>query len=141
MATRRLGRNAWSAAAGALATLALLWAFGGGSENGERVRKVGPLSAFSITAKRTMSTRALRNTCATTGTGRDVFMVTGAAGFIGSHVATALKGRGDGVVGLDNVNDYYPRGLKRARMKKLKEIGVHVVEACLLYTSPSPRDA
>ena len=97
MATRRLGRNAWSAAAGALATLALLWAFGGGSENGERVRKVGPLSAFSITAKRTMSTRALRNTCATTGTGRDVFMVTGAAGFIGSHVATALKGRGDGV--------------------------------------------
>ena len=131
MATRRLGRNAWSAAAGALATLALLWAFGGGSENGERVRKVGPLSAFSITAKRTMSTRALRNTCATTGTGRDVFMVTGAAGFIGSHVATALKGRGDGVVGLDNVNDYYPRGLKRARMKKLKEIGVHVVEADL----------
>ncbi len=131
MATRRLGRNAWSAAAGALATLALLWAFGGGSENGERVRKVGPLSAFSITAKRTMSTRALRNTCATTGTGRDVFMVTDAAGFIGSHVATALKGRGDGVVGLDNVNDYYPRGLKRARMKKLKEIGVHVVEADL----------
>ena len=47
------------------------------------------------------------------------------------NVATALKGRGDGVVGLDNVNDYYPRGLKRARMKKLKEIGVHVVEADL----------
>lgn len=131
MTTRCLGRNAWSAAAGAFATLALLWAFCGGSENGEHVRKVRPLSAFSITAKRTMSTRALRNTCATTRTGRDVFLVTGAAGFIGSHVATALKGRGDGVVGLDNVNDYYPRGLKRARMKKLKEIGVHVVEADL----------
>jgi len=78
-----------------------------------------------------MSTQALRKTCATTGTGRDVFLVTGAAGFVGSHVATALKERGDGVVGLDNVNDYYPRGLKRARMKKLKELGVHVVEADL----------
>jgi len=132
MATRRLGRSAWSAAAGALATLALLWAFGGSTrEVGETVRKVGPLSAFSITARKTMSTRALRKTCATTGTGRDVFLVTGAAGFVGSHVATALKERGDGVVGLDNVNDYYPRGLKRARMKKLKELGVHVVEADL----------
>jgi len=115
-----------------LATLALLWAFGGSTrEVGETVRKVGPLSAFSITARKTMSTRALRKTCATTGTGRDVFLVTGAAGFVGSHVATALKERGDGVVGLDNVNDYYPRGLKRARMKKLKELGVHVVEADL----------
>ena len=115
-----------------MATLALLWAFGGSTrEVGETVRKVGPLSAFSITARKTMSTRALRKTCATTGTGRDVFLVTGAAGFVGSHVATALKERGDGVVGLDNVNDYYPRGLKRARMKKLKELGVHVVEADL----------
>ena len=115
-----------------MATLALLWAFGGSTrEVGETVRKAGPLSAFSITARKTMSTRALRKTCATTGTGRDVFLVTGAAGFVGSHVATALKERGDGVVGLDNVNDYYPRGLKRARMKKLKEIGVHVVEADL----------
>jgi UDP-glucuronate 4-epimerase len=115
-----------------LATLALLWAFGGSTrEVGETVRKVGPLSAFSITARKTMSTQALRKTCATTGTGRDVFLVTGAAGFVGSHVATALKERGDGVVGLDNVNDYYPRGLKRARMKKLKELGVHVVEADL----------
>ena len=115
-----------------MATLALLWAFGGSTlEVGETVRKVEPLSAFSITARKTMSTRALRKTCATTGTGRDVFLVTGAAGFVGSHVATALKERGDGVVGLDNVNDYYPRGLKRARMKKLKELGVHVVEADL----------
>ena len=115
-----------------MATLALLWAFGGSTrEVGETVRKVGPLSAFSITARKTMSTQALRKTCATTGTGRDVFLVTGAAGFVGSHVATALKERGDGVVGLDNVNDYYPRGLKRARMKKLKELGVHVVEADL----------
>ena len=57
--------------------------------------------------------------------------MTGAAGLVGSHVATALKKRGSGVVGLDNVNDYYPRGLKRTRMAKLSEIGVHVVEADL----------
>jgi len=35
-------------------------------------------------------------------------LVTGAAGFIGSHVAQALLERGDSVVGVDNLNDYYP---------------------------------
>jgi nucleoside-diphosphate-sugar epimerase len=34
-------------------------------------------------------------------------LVTGAAGFIGSHTAQALLARGDTVVGLDNLNDYY----------------------------------
>ncbi|MFO1092519.1 MAG: GDP-mannose 4,6-dehydratase [Planctomycetaceae bacterium] len=38
--------------------------------------------------------------------------VTGAAGFIGSHVALRLLGRGDEVVGLDNLNDYYSVQLK-----------------------------
>jgi UDP-glucuronate 4-epimerase len=40
-------------------------------------------------------------------------LVTGAAGFIGSHVAESLLARGDAVVGLDNCNDYYPVQYKR----------------------------
>jgi len=59
------------------------------------------------------------------------FLVTGTAGFVGYHVATKLKERGDYVVGLDVVNDYYPQGLKRARLKELKRLGVHTVEADL----------
>lgn len=47
------------------------------------------------------------------------FLVTGAAGFIGSHVALHLLGRGDQVVGLDNLNDYYSVELKRDRLARL----------------------
>ena len=43
-------------------------------------------------------------------------LVTGTAGFIGSHVARHLLDRGDEVIGLDNLNDYYDVGLKRARL-------------------------
>jgi len=43
-------------------------------------------------------------------------LVTGAAGFIGFHTADALLTRGDEVVGLDNLSDYYDVGLKRARL-------------------------
>ncbi|MBN2396203.1 MAG: NAD-dependent epimerase [Candidatus Atribacteria bacterium] len=46
-------------------------------------------------------------------------LVTGAAGFIGFHVARALLERGDEVIGLDNVNDYYDVNLKYARLKEL----------------------
>lgn len=42
-------------------------------------------------------------------------LVTGAAGFIGSAVAERLAGRGDEVVGIDNINDYYDIRLKYAR--------------------------
>ncbi|KAA8539816.1 hypothetical protein F0562_026508 [Nyssa sinensis] len=55
-------------------------------------------------------------------------LVTGAAGFVGTHVSVALKGRGDGVVGLDNFNEYYDPSLKRARQKLLDRNGVFVVE-------------
>jgi UDP-glucuronate 4-epimerase len=47
------------------------------------------------------------------------FLVTGAAGFIGSHVSHRLLDRGDEVVGLDNVNDYYDPRLKEARIARL----------------------
>jgi len=46
-------------------------------------------------------------------------LVTGAAGFIGSHVSQALLARGDTVVGLDNLNDYYDVILKQARLDRL----------------------
>jgi UDP-glucuronate 4-epimerase len=46
-------------------------------------------------------------------------LVTGAAGFIGSSTARALLERGDSVVGIDNLNDYYDVSLKRARLESL----------------------
>ena len=46
-------------------------------------------------------------------------LVTGAAGFIGMHVAQRLLARGDAVHGLDNLNDYYDVALKEARLSRL----------------------
>jgi UDP-glucuronate 4-epimerase len=46
-------------------------------------------------------------------------LLTGAAGFIGMHVALRLLERGDEVVGLDNLNDYYDVRLKEARLARL----------------------
>ena len=46
-------------------------------------------------------------------------LVTGTAGFIGSHVAHALLSRGDEVIGLDNLSDYYDVTLKQARLARL----------------------
>jgi UDP-glucuronate 4-epimerase len=46
-------------------------------------------------------------------------LITGAAGFIGFHTARALTARGEAVIGIDNLNDYYPPELKRARLERL----------------------
>ncbi|MCX7178168.1 MAG: NAD-dependent epimerase [Proteobacteria bacterium] len=48
-------------------------------------------------------------------------LVTGAAGFVGMHVAQALLARGEQVIGVDNLNDYYPPELKQARLKRFEE--------------------
>ncbi len=46
-------------------------------------------------------------------------LLTGAAGFIGMHTALRLLARGDEVVGIDNLNDYYDVNLKRDRLEQL----------------------
>jgi UDP-glucuronate 4-epimerase len=48
-------------------------------------------------------------------------LVTGAAGFIGYHTAERLLARGDEVIGLDNMNEYYDVTLKEARLARLKD--------------------
>ncbi len=48
-------------------------------------------------------------------------LVTGAAGFIGFHTSQKLLARGDQVIGIDNLNDYYDVNLKRDRLKQLSD--------------------
>jgi UDP-glucuronate 4-epimerase len=54
-----------------------------------------------------------------TGGASRTILVTGAAGFIGAAVAEALLARGDSVIGVDNLNDYYDVALKQARLARL----------------------
>ncbi len=49
-------------------------------------------------------------------------LVTGAAGFIGFHVCRNLINKGSDVIGLDNINDYYDIGLKKARLNELYKL-------------------
>ena len=46
-------------------------------------------------------------------------LITGSAGFIGMHTAIKLLERGEEVIGIDNINDYYDINLKKARLQKL----------------------
>lgn len=50
-------------------------------------------------------------------------LITGAAGFIGAALARQLLARGDQVIGIDNLNDYYQVSLKQARRARLAEAG------------------
>ena len=52
-------------------------------------------------------------------------LITGTAGFIGYHLTQKLLTRGDTVVGIDNINDYYDVKLKHAR---LQDAGINVSE-------------
>lgn len=59
----------------------------------------------------------------------DPVLVTGAAGFIGFHVAKALISAGTPVVGLDDLNPYYAPALKRRRLELLAGPGFEFIEA------------
>lgn len=66
--------------------------------------------------------------------------ITGAAGFIGFHLATYLHARGDNVIGYDNFNDYYDPKLKHDRANELAKMGVQIIkgdinDVPLLYQS------
>ena len=50
------------------------------------------------------------------------YLVTGAAGFVGYHVAAALLARGEQVLGLDNLSSYYDVSLKQARVARLQRL-------------------
>jgi len=69
-------------------------------------------------------------------------LVTGTAGFIGYHLAKKLLERGDEVIGLDNINDYYDVNLKYAR---LNELGINgnstsiVPESTLIQSTTYPK--
>lgn len=72
--------------------------------------------------------KQVRNSAQIHRTGGMSVLVTGAAGFVGSHVSLALKRRGDGVVGIDNFNNYYDPSLKKARKALLNNHGIFIVE-------------
>ncbi|MEP2378833.1 NAD-dependent epimerase/dehydratase family protein, partial [Parasphingorhabdus sp.] len=61
-------------------------------------------------------------TMATDATNIPPILVTGAAGFIGHAVSGALIARGDMVIGIDNLNDYYDPDLKQARLNNLEQL-------------------
>jgi UDP-glucuronate 4-epimerase len=73
-------------------------------------------------------------------------LVTGAAGFIGMHVSAALLARGEQVVGIDNLNDYYAVSLKEARLATLtgqrgfrfERLDLAEAEALLRFTKANP---
>ena len=53
---------------------------------------------------------------------QETLLITGAAGFIGSHLAKVCLDHGHKVVGFDNLNDYYDPTLKQARLNRLLPI-------------------
>jgi UDP-glucuronate 4-epimerase len=61
---------------------------------------------------------------------REPILVTGAAGFIGFHVARRFLAEGRHVLGIDNLNDYYDPRLKRARVRELKDQPRFLFQRC-----------
>ncbi|KAG8486706.1 hypothetical protein CXB51_020164 [Gossypium anomalum] len=86
------------------------------------------LSTGSHHTPLSLSHKLIRKSARPRSTTGHTVLVTGAAGFVGTHVSLALKRRGDGVLGLDNFNHYYDPTLKRARQKILEKAGVFIVE-------------
>lgn len=71
-------------------------------------------------------------------------LVTGTAGFIGSHLAIKLLERGDEVIGLDNINDYYDQNVKYGRLQRTGiidtlEDGKNIPYGKLLVSKTNPK--
>lgn len=66
-------------------------------------------------------------------------LVTGTAGFIGYHLALKLLQRGDTVIGLDNINDYYDVNLKYARLNELGISKEEIIENELISSKTYPK--
>lgn len=67
-------------------------------------------------------------------------LVTGVAGFIGMHVANRLAERGDTVLGIDNLNDYYDVSLKLSRVDQLRTQSKFAFEKCDVCDREELRD-
>jgi UDP-glucuronate 4-epimerase len=66
-------------------------------------------------------------------------LVTGAAGFIGSHLSEALIGEGNSVLGVDCLTDYYPKKIKRSNLSALRKLkGFEFAEADLALANLRP---
>ena len=59
-------------------------------------------------------------------------LVTGIAGFIGSHLAKNLLKRGENILGIDNISNYYDVNLKKDRLNNLKHIKILLLKI-LIY--------
>jgi UDP-glucuronate 4-epimerase len=70
-------------------------------------------------------------------------LVTGAAGFIGSHLSEALNQSGHHIIGLDNFNSYYHQDLKKANAQQLKQQGmmIHTIDLAQDYLIPFVQSA
>jgi UDP-glucuronate 4-epimerase len=66
-------------------------------------------------------------------------LLTGAAGFIGFHVAKALLERGERVLGIDNLNEYYDVRLKDARLSELRRFSNFSFSRLGTISRASPR--
>jgi len=99
------------------------------SGNGEAATAAtctGPLWTSATTTDLTAAT-----SCTPRSPDGKVVLVTGTGGFVGYHTARLLRRRGDGVLGLDNFNSYYPVSLKRARAAELESEGIFTLDADL----------
>jgi UDP-glucuronate 4-epimerase len=66
-------------------------------------------------------------------------LVTGTAGFIGFHLAKQLLERGDEVIGLDNINEYYDVNLKYGRLEELGIDKNEIVDGILIASKRYPK--
>jgi UDP-glucuronate 4-epimerase len=121
--------------------ITLIWAFCGVlyiacGRDSELQQQISAAASWSQKSGSTSPERNVRwdmvtESCKPTVDGGMTVLVTGSAGFVGYHVSKALRAQGAGVLGLDNLNNYYPVVLKRARLAELEKFDVYTVEADL----------